>query len=190
MGGKPGAVSGGQVPYHRFGIAGRSKAIDVGRYLCGPAAGIVISLSDPLPRFLQRADVVHHRRHAFIQVGQVRRPVVHLDVDVIVVVGVPGALYLVAPDTLKVGWHVALAAGCNQQIPPELEIQNLQPQIRIPFTVPVQSVRCWKIRSRWTILSGRHIRLFVRGFAPNVPCGSRPIDIAALRLRPGLRRAL
>jgi len=60
---------------------------------------------------------------AFRQVGHLRRPVVHLKVDVEVVVAVPGGLQVLVPKALEVGRQAAGARTAHQQISAELEVK-------------------------------------------------------------------
>ena len=141
MGCKPGAVGRCEIPGHGLGVSRRCESVDVGRDFRSPSSGIVIGPGDSPARFLQRPYVVHQRGHAFVEVSKIRRPVVHLDVDVVVVVRIPGALYLVAPDSLQVRRHVSFARRSYQKITSVLEIESLQPRIRMPLTVLVEPVR-------------------------------------------------
>ena len=63
---------------------------------------------------------------ALSQVGLLRRPVVHLDVDVRVIVAVPRRPVALVPDSLKVGRQAPWPGTADQQVAAVLEEEALQ----------------------------------------------------------------
>ena len=96
-----------EVPRHIFAFEWSGKSENIGRNGCGPSSCSEISLCCFLSRFYQCTDKVHQRECTFIEVGRASRPVVHLYVDVVMVVYSPRTVYVVVPDALQVGRHVA-----------------------------------------------------------------------------------
>lgn len=68
-----------------------------------------------------------------------RRPVIHLNVDVIVVIYPPRAVGIVVPQSLQVGWHVAGARTGYEQIASELIVQLFELIVRHAFLIASQS---------------------------------------------------
>ena len=92
-----------------------------------------------LPAWLaQRLDVVEQRAMRLREIGHFRRPVVHLQVDVEVIVAVPRGAHTVVPQPLQIRGQSARAAAGDQQIPAELKIERLQTEIA---THPVSRAR-------------------------------------------------
>ena len=60
------------------------------------------------------------------QVRWLRRPVVHLYVDIGVNIRIPRTLCQVTPDALQVAWRIDTATGANLQITAILEIELFQ----------------------------------------------------------------
>lgn len=52
-------------------------------------------------------DEVEERKLALAQVGGAGWPVVHLEIDVVMVVNTPRTIHVVVPYTLQVGRHIA-----------------------------------------------------------------------------------
>ena len=55
-----------------------------------------------------RAHIVHKRSETLQQIGVGGRPIIHLQVDVVVIVHTPRAVGVVVPQTLKVGRQTAM----------------------------------------------------------------------------------
>ena len=66
---------------------------------------------------------------AFGEAADFGRPIVHLQVDVQMVVGVPGSLDVLAPQSLQVGGHTAGPRAANEEVATELEVQSAQIRI-------------------------------------------------------------
>jgi hypothetical protein len=74
------------------------------RYESATAVNVFSGLSASWPKVTYK---VEEWFVTFGQIGDLRRPVVHLNVDIDVVVAVPWSLYVMVPDALKVGGHTA-----------------------------------------------------------------------------------
>ena len=71
-------------------------------------------------------DVIHQRVITFRQVGGEHSPVAHLDVDIIVVVGIPRRNQAVIPQALEVGGQIPRLGGGKDDVAAEVEHQFLQ----------------------------------------------------------------
>ena len=78
------------------------------------------------PRCQLALHQVEERQVALAQVGRFRRPIIHLDIDVGVIIGVPGRAVVVVPQPLQIGRQPAGTRAGDQQIAPVLEKQLLQ----------------------------------------------------------------
>ena len=75
------------------------------------------------------AEVVNHvidRHPAFGEVRHLGGPVIHLEVDVDRVFAAPCRRTIAVPDALQIGGLGTRAAGTEEQVPPELEIERRQ----------------------------------------------------------------
>ena len=63
---------------------------------------------------------------AFRQIANLGRPVVHLDVDVDMVIRIPGWYQLIVPDPLQIGRQVPRPGTADQQVASEIEIEGGQ----------------------------------------------------------------
>ena len=91
---------------------GLDASVDLGRHAAGLAQGVHIG---------------NEGLGALSQIGGVRGPVVHLQVDVGVVVGVPGRLLLVVPHALQVARQLGvLARGTDGEVAAVLEQHGLE----------------------------------------------------------------
>ena len=87
-------------------------------------AAMVVFLCDGLAAFQQIVvDVVKERLGTFGEIGSLGMPVVHLQIDVGMVVGVPRCMQIAAPYTLQVCRQRLAAAGGQQKISAELEVE-------------------------------------------------------------------
>ena len=74
-------------------------------------------------------DQAEERLGALREVGRLRRPVVHLGVDVDGVLAVPGRRELVIPLSLKIRGHRAGATARNQQVTAKMKVQSFERKI-------------------------------------------------------------
>src|SRR5690554_4009480 len=72
----------------------------VGKMMHGPAAGTVSFTGSYTSRLLQLFHEINQRQFCFRQVAHARRPVIHLQIDIGMEIGVPGSLKFVVPYTL------------------------------------------------------------------------------------------
>src|SRR5262249_6606642 len=96
----------GRIPFEATG------AEDVVFGLHGPSAdaGVVLASGFRADR-AQAIDVIEEWDRALGEVGDLRRPVVHLDIDVGVVVAAPWRIVGVVPKALQIGRETAGAGG-------------------------------------------------------------------------------
>ena len=96
----------------------------------GPAAGAVGLAGRDGARDGQTADEVGEGRDGLRKIGDFRRPVVHLQVDVGVEVGVPGRLEVLVPDALKIGRKRGRPARrAHEQVAAVLEVEGRQARV-------------------------------------------------------------
>ena len=132
MGGEPRPDHRAEVPGHALVVQRRGETERIAGDRCRPATRVVVRAGHPLARLHERADIVNKRFDALREVGRTGRPVVHLDVDVVVVVHAPRTVDVVVPYSLKVRREVASARRGDQQIAPELEVKLLQTGVGSP----------------------------------------------------------
>ena len=77
---------------------------------------------------------------ALPEAGQIRGPIVHLQIDVRVVVAAPWWCCGDIPDPLKVCRQASVAGRRDQQVTPELENEGLEPGIGPPFGVTYEAL--------------------------------------------------
>ena len=157
VGGEPWASHGIEVPRHVLVSQRRGEAEDVARDGGGPATCTEVGFGCTFTRLLQRADKVDEGLYTFAQTCAAGGPVVHLQVDVVVVVHVPRAIHLIGPDALQVGREVAWTAGGDEQVAAKLVVERFEVVVCLPFAVVLESLR------------GGDIRCF-RGFRCGVEC--------------------
>ena len=138
MRGQPGTGHRAEIPTHVLVPQGRGESEYVGRYRGGPSPGAEIGPGRACTGLHQRAHEVEQRLLAFGQVGGTSRPVVHLDVDVVVIVNAPRPVHVVVPQALQVGGQIARTRAGYQQVTPVLEVECLQPVVRRPGAVTLQ----------------------------------------------------
>ena len=81
-------------------------------------------------RFLHRTDEVKERQVAFGEVRDLRAPIAHLEVDVVVVVARPGRMDLVVPDALQVKRQVPGTRSRDEHVASVLVHERLKLRIR------------------------------------------------------------
>ena len=110
-------------------IARRRESPDVADVMRDEAVGSVMHARGLSPRLAQRLEIVEEGLMELGEVRHFRRPVIHLQVDVEVVVAVPRREHAVVPQPLQVRGEPARAAARNQQIAAELKIERFEAEI-------------------------------------------------------------
>ncbi len=154
VGGEPGPA-GGERPPGRA-VHGRGDPPEVGVLVVHPPPRAVV-LSGHVRALV--GQLSHQSRQGLgelAQVADLRRPVVHLGVDVRRVLRVPRGVHVLVPDALEVGGLGAGPRGRDQQVAPELEAQGGQVGIA-PDPVLPRASRRWAGRS-WGRSRGRSTR--------------------------------
>ena len=103
-------------------------------------------------RLAQRFEVVEERLMQLGEVRHFRRPVVHLQVDVEVVVAVPRREHAVVPQSLQVRGKPARTAARNQQIAAELKVERFEPEIGLAFLHALEPLVSRRRRERIGVL--------------------------------------
>ncbi|MNC26098.1 hypothetical protein D3C75_742160 [compost metagenome] len=116
-------------------MAGRGRMPpDVGIVMSRPAAGPVVYGSSPRAVLREPADQRQQRLMAFSQVADLRRPVVHLGIDVKGIIAAPRRPGGGIPDALQVGRLCARPGAGNEKVTSVLEQQLGQSGVlRPPF---------------------------------------------------------
>ena len=127
---QPGARHRRCAPLHAFHQRGFAKYI--GGMVQHPAIGAVHLRAVTRPGTAVVIDKIPERFRGFRKVAHLGRPVVHLDVDVGMIIRIPGCGVLLIPDTLQVCRQAARLPGRTQeQVAPELKIQRHQAIIHL-----------------------------------------------------------
>ena len=103
-------------------VDGSRDAPDVGVVVEHPSVGAVHDARGLMTRL---ADIADEREEGCVEVGEVgdlRRPVVHLTVDVGGVFGVPVGEHLVVPDALQGGRLATRLRGADEEVSAKLEV--------------------------------------------------------------------
>lgn len=88
-----------------------------------PPVTIIIVPGGPGPSLGKVFDQAEQRLMAFRKIADLRRPVVHFDVDIGGILAAPGRQNGLVPDALEVGCLSAGSAAGDQEIPAELEAE-------------------------------------------------------------------
>ena len=103
----------------------------------------------------QPLEVLQERLHVALHPGRLGEPVVHLQVDVVVVVAVPRRLQVLVPLALQVRRQRGVGGRGAQQVAPVVEVQQRQAGIRPPLPHAPDP------------LVGRHLRRLQRQLQPH-----------------------
>ena len=110
-------------------IAWRRESPDVADVMRHESARAVMHARGLPSRLAQRFEIVEQRLMQLGEIRHFRRPVVHLQIDVQVVVAVPRRKHAVVPQTLQVRRQPARAAARDQQIAAELKVERFEAEI-------------------------------------------------------------
>ena len=136
-----------------YGICG---APDVAVVMDRPAVHPVHVPDHLLSRYGTVTDEFHQRNGRSAQPERLRRPVVHLYVDVGVQVAAPRRMPVLAPYSLEVARNSAVFAGTGyEEVAPELEIESLQIRIACSGGIGLQPLVGGQILSRTAVRARR-----------------------------------
>ena len=82
--------------------------------------------------FRNHPDEIKERFDQFGEIANLRKPVVHLNVDVDVIIRTPRSFVVLAPDPLQVGGQFA-ARRTDEEVPSEIEVQLDQTEVVFRF---------------------------------------------------------
>ena len=178
VGGEPGRCHGVIVPRHVGSFQRCGETEDIGRNAGGPSACSPISLGGAFARLLEQADEIGQRLGTLGEVGGQGRPVVHLQVDVVVVIDAPRAVHVVVPHTLQIGGHISRARRSDEQVTAKLIVEGFQRAVGFSLAIVGQTLvgglagRCSGQLKLHTVEEG-HIVLEVRleELVVALPCG-------------------
>ena len=125
----------------------RSLAPDVRIVMRNPATGPIILTSGFVTIVRQVLDQPEKGLVTLGEVGQLRRPIVHLGINIERIVGTPGRGHRFIPDTLQGGGDTPGARTRDQQVASVVEKQRGQRRIITAFRKPDQ-----------TLLSAQYVR--------------------------------
>ena len=126
MGTQPSATGIGSSPGGVF--AGSGIIPYVGHHVEHPAI-CLIAIESTRTCLSRRDKALHQRRQRLIEFGEAglfQRPVVHLDIDVRMIVPVPGSRYSICPESLQIGRQAAGAGTADEQIASVVIVQSSQ----------------------------------------------------------------
>ncbi len=130
-------------------IARAREAPGVGDVVRDESPRAVVNARRLPARLAQRLEEVEQRQMRFREVGDLGRPVVHLQVDVEVIVAVPRRAHAVVPQALQIRGQIAGPAACGEQIAAVLEVQRFESQ------VPLAALHAFEpFVGRLTVVSG------------------------------------
>ena len=120
-------------------VGDAGPAEGVGQMVEGPAAGAVGLAGRHGAGDGQAADEVGQGRDGLRQIGDFGRPIVHLQVDVGVEVGIPGRLEVLVPDALEIGGKGGRAARrAHEQVAAVLEVEGGQARVSAARLDPLE----------------------------------------------------
>ena len=137
---EPGTIDGGKIPGHVLALGGSGETEDIGRDVGSPSTGVVHGLCRALSGLIDRAEIDIERLEALGQVGRAYGPVVHLNVDIVVVVTVPRTLDATVPHTLKVHGHGFTSRRLDDEVAGKLIVEHLEPGIGLAFAIAVYAL--------------------------------------------------
>ena len=126
MGTQPGTTGIGGSPGGMF--TGSGIIPYVGHHVEHPAI-CLIAIESTRTCLSRRDKALHQRRQRLIEFGEAglfQRPVVHLDIDVRMVVSIPGSRYSICPESLQIGRQAAGAGTADEQIASVVIVQSSQ----------------------------------------------------------------
>ena len=126
MGTQPGTTGIGGSPGGMF--TGSGIIPYVGHHVEHPAI-CLIAIESTRTCLSRRDKALHQRRQRLIEFGEAglfQRPVVHLDIDVRMIVPVPGSRYSICPESLQIGRQAAGAGTADEQIASVVIVQSSQ----------------------------------------------------------------
>ena len=127
------------VPRHVLAHEGGGETEGVAADARHPSARVEIFACRHRTGFAHREDEFREWFGALGQARCERRPVVHLQVDVVVVVHAPRAVDVVVPHPLQVCGEIARSRRGDEQIAAKLEVERLEIMIRCAVAVGRQS---------------------------------------------------
>ena len=98
-----------------------------------PAAGTVVDARGLFPGRNEGFEVIDKGKVEFGEIADFGGPIVHLDVDVEVIIAVPGSLEMLVPEALEVRRQGAGARASHQKVASELKVKGRELRIRRPI---------------------------------------------------------
>ncbi|OAV64425.1 hypothetical protein Barb6_03255 [Bacteroidales bacterium Barb6] len=105
-------------------FAGGGKLPDISQNMSHPAAGVIEYLRRALSALHLLLCPFDKGEMQFRQVGGFRRPEVHLQVDVQMIIAVPRCAHRIRPQALQIGREQTGTGGGDKQVTPELKIEG------------------------------------------------------------------
>ena len=107
-------------------LARRRELPDIPQDMGHPATGVIEGFGGSLATGHLLFRPFHQRQMQLREVGHLRRPMIHLQIDVQVIVSIPRRMDRVAPESLQVGRQQADTRRGDQQVATELEVKRHQ----------------------------------------------------------------
>ena len=128
-----------EVPRHILARERRCEAEDVARYGRCPATCAEVRLRRYTARLHERADEVEERQLALRESRRASQPVVHLQIDVVMVVDTPRSVDVVVPQALQVSRQIVGTRRRDEQIAAKLIVELLQVVVGLALAVSLKT---------------------------------------------------
>ena len=128
-----------EVPRHILARERRCEAEDVARYGRCPATCAEVRLRRYTARLHERADEVEERQLALRESRRASQPVVHLQIDVVMVVDAPRSVDVVVPQALQVSRQIVGTRRRDEQVATELIVELLQVVVGLALAVSLKT---------------------------------------------------
>ena len=128
-----------EVPRHILARKRRCEAEDIARNGCCPATCAEVRLSRYAARLNERAHEVEERQLALRKSRRASQPVVHLQVDVVMIVDAPRSVHVVMPQALQVSRHIVCTRRRDEQVAAKLIVELLQIVVGLALAVSLKA---------------------------------------------------
>ena len=137
--GEPRTCERREVPRHILARKRRGEAEDIARNGCCPATCAEVRLRRYAARLHERADEVEERQLALRESRRASQPVVHLQVDVVMIVDAPRSVDVVVPQALQVSRQIVGTRRRDEQVATELIVELLQVVVGLALAVSLKT---------------------------------------------------
>ncbi|OPZ66351.1 MAG: hypothetical protein BWY83_02903 [bacterium ADurb.Bin478] len=122
------------------------KTPNVGQMMHHPSIAAIMHARGHSAGFHQRLDIIHQRQSAFREMGGLRRPIVHLQIDIGMIIGIPRRRHGFIPLALQVGGQTTGPRTGDEQVTAILKIKRHQRRILSALLDPSQALIRGQVR--------------------------------------------